>query len=114
MNDDKAIVPSSVVDDFWHLHILDTQKYYADCELFLGYFLHHFPYFGMRSEEDAQNLKTAWENTLAIYEEYFGAPNSTIWKGSNRCPNCGVRCRSKGVLAFDESRPTFKSLNISI
>ena len=40
------------VDMFWHYHILDTMKYAADCEAVFGYFLHHFPYVGMRGEED--------------------------------------------------------------
>lgn len=57
----KAIVPAKIIDDFWHLHILDTQKYAEDCQVIFGYFLHHFPYFGMRGEEDAKNLSNSWE-----------------------------------------------------
>ena len=33
----KSIVPSPLVDEFWHLHILDTQKY-AIVNLFLVIF----------------------------------------------------------------------------
>ena len=51
---EKAIVTSNVVDNFWHFHILDTQAYEEDCERTFGYFLHHYPYFGMRGEQDAQ------------------------------------------------------------
>lgn len=29
---EEAIVPSDVVDDFWHYHILDTHKYFDDCD----------------------------------------------------------------------------------
>ena len=36
---EKAVVPSKDIDIFWHTHILDTQKYMADCEiLFSRYF----------------------------------------------------------------------------
>lgn len=35
--------PSKDVDEVWHLHILDTQKYAADCSSIFGYFLHHIP-----------------------------------------------------------------------
>ena len=92
LNPDEAIVPASLVDDFWHLHILDTQKYASDCERFLGFFLHHFPYFGMRGEEDLQNLNKAWKNTLRLYELTFDTePNVEIWLESKRCPNCGRR-----------------------
>ena len=89
-NPDSAIVPSSFVDDFWHFHILDTQKYQEDCDQFFGYFLHHFPYFGMRGKEE--NLKSAWTESCAIYEGRFGDLPKDLWLVSKRCPNCGRRC----------------------
>src|SRR5262249_49602408 len=49
---DETIAPTKDVDKFWHGHILDTMKYAEDCERVFGYFLHHFPYFGMRGERD--------------------------------------------------------------
>ena len=60
---DEPLVPSTYVDDFWHLHILDTLKYEDDSNNYYGYFLHHFPYFGMRGE-DAENLRKSWLATL--------------------------------------------------
>ncbi len=119
-NPDVPVVPSSYVDDFWHLHILDTQKYMEDCEQFLGYMLHHFPYFGMRGEEDAHNLRVAWENTLALYESTFDASApSDLWPKSNRCPNCGRRCRKgdNGLIKqpfFDERRPRLADAGLSL
>lgn len=91
----KAIVPSRIVDTFWHAHILDTQAYAPDCERAFGGFLHHFPYFGMRGEEDAQALGTAYDETLALYELHFGPAPEDIWarSGAARCPNCGNRCK---------------------
>lgn len=89
---DEPIVPSTFIDDFWHLHILDTQKYEQDCSEFLGYFLHHFPYFGMRGEKDRENLDAAWVQTLQLYETTFGESASEVfWPKSRRCPNCGRR-----------------------
>jgi len=109
-DDTCSTVPSSVVDDLWHLHILDTQKYAEDCERFLGFFLHHFPYFGMRGEQDADDLHTAWQNTLERYESEFGAsPPKDLWPHSNRCPKCG---RRSGL--YSETRPTFSSLGLCI
>ena len=92
---DKPIVPSRLVDKFWHFHILDTQAYAEDCDRAFGYFLHHYPYFGMRGEEDAQALGLAYDDTLALYEVHFGTPAEDIWarEGAARCPNCGRRCR---------------------
>ena len=92
---EKAIVPSKIVDTFWHFHILDTQAYAPDCERTFGYFLHHFPYFGMRGDEDALALGAAYDETLDLYELHFGAPPEDLWArtGASRCPNCGNRCR---------------------
>jgi hypothetical protein len=108
LNPDDAIVPSSSVDDFWHLHILDTQKYADDCLKFLGFFLHHFPYFGMRGDQDLMNLEKAWLNTLALYENIFGqVPNYDVWLKSKRCPNCGRRI---GNSSQYEMRPRLASI----
>ncbi len=60
---EETIAPSKDVDKFWHGHILDTMKYAEDCQNVFGYFLHHFPYFGMRGEEDAANLAEAGRTT---------------------------------------------------
>ena len=94
-NPDLPVVPSNYVDDFWHLHILDTMKYEEDCNMFLGGFLHHFPYFGMRGPEDEKNLTQAWLNTRTLYETRFGSIPDRYWPLSNRCPNCGRRCNNR-------------------
>jgi hypothetical protein len=70
---DEVIAPSSDVDKFWHGHILDTMKYARDCDAVFGYFLHHYPYFGMRGEEDAANLARAAQNMRRLYQQEFGA-----------------------------------------
>lgn len=96
---EAAVVPSSIVDTFWHAHILDTQAYAEDCQTIFGTFLHHYPYFGMRGPEDAQALGDAYDHTLELYEQHFGTPPEAFWArtGAARCPNCGRRCR-KGDL----------------
>lgn len=95
MYQEKAIVPSKIVDIFWHGHILDTQAYEVDCNEVFGFFLHHYPYFGMRGEEDAQALGDAYDETLHLYEHHFGPPPEHLWArtGASRCPNCGRKCR---------------------
>jgi hypothetical protein len=110
MNDEhNSMVPSAAVDEFWHLHILDTQKYAQDCKRFLGFFLHHFPYFGMRGEEDDRSLQAAWLRTLECYESEFGERASPeLWAKSTRCPRCGRRA----PLA-NEARPSFRSMGLN-
>ena len=72
---EETIAPSKDVDKFWHGHILDTMKYAEDCQNVFGYFLHHFPYFGMRGEADAANLAEAGRTTKRLYEHEFGKTN---------------------------------------
>lgn len=69
---DQPFVPTDDIDEFWHTHILDTQKYTEDCQNVFGYFLHHFPYFGMRGEEDAANLRSLFEASCHAYEIEYG------------------------------------------
>jgi hypothetical protein len=70
---DEVIAPTTDVDKFWHGHILDTMKYARDCENVFGYFLHHYPYFGLRGEQDAANLQAAAERMRRLYQQEFGA-----------------------------------------
>jgi hypothetical protein len=58
--------------DFWHYHILDTMKYARDCERVFGYFLHHYPYVGMRGGDDAQFRLDSGERMRTLYETTFG------------------------------------------
>lgn len=89
---EKDIVPNKIVDEFWHRHILDTKKYAEDCELLFGYFLHHFPYFGMTDDQDKQCLINAFEETKELYklhfeEDYVGhAPKC-------KAPKCRTACK---------------------
>lgn len=57
---DAPLVPSKEVDEFWHMHILDTQRYSADCERIFGYMIHHDPYSGIDGAADeARHLALA-------------------------------------------------------
>jgi len=56
-------------DDFWHLHILDTRKYAADCKKVFGRFLEHRPLYGPPGPKE-RNLFT---RTQALYISEFGA-----------------------------------------
>lgn len=60
------------VDTFWHYHILDTMKYAEDCQAVFGYFLHHFPYVGMRGDADEASLARIGQRMKELYEAEFG------------------------------------------
>ncbi len=94
-----TLAPEQDVDRFWHLHILDTRKYAADCEHAFGHFVHHFPYLGLRGEDDALALQSAFDAMQALYAKEFGdrppaAQASPAWCGvdptGQRAAWCGV------------------------
>lgn len=68
----RSIVPSRIIDGFWHQHILDTKAYREDCQKVFGHFVDHFPYFGIHGEEDQLELMEAFEETKRIYQHRFG------------------------------------------
>jgi hypothetical protein len=41
---DRDLSPNATVDQVWHCHILDPEKYISDCIYLFGYILHHYPY----------------------------------------------------------------------
>lgn len=111
-NNGRKIVPNKEIDAFWHRHILDTMKYAEDCQKIFGYFLHHFPYFGMRGEEDAKNLQQAFQETRMLFEGEFGeklvGSNGDCDAEGCDAEQCGpAECHNRGV---DQTRPTFAQL----
>ena len=68
------IIPTQEVDEFWHTHILDTKKYAEDCEKFLGRFLHHFPYLGLRGIEDYNEWREKIIQTKNVSGDYSIRP----------------------------------------
>ena len=65
------VVPSIEVDEIWHHHILDTRKYFLDCESVYGEYMHHFPYFGMRGNDDFIDLQDSFSSTQDLYFKHF-------------------------------------------
>lgn len=91
----ETIAPTKDLDKFWHGHILDTMKYAEDCENVFGCFLHHFPYFGMRGEDDAANLRAAGKNMHSLYEREFG----------EALPSGAAFCSARPASAFCSAAP---------
>lgn len=118
---DRPIVPSKEVDDFWHQHILDTRNYARDCEAVFGYFLHHFPYFGLRGAKDEQELHEAFTQTLELTRVEYGETPLDSLAGLREerthaavCSDCRADCssepsNSKSAADFDR-RPRILSV----
>jgi hypothetical protein len=100
-----SVVPTRDIDLFWHQHILDTRAYSADCDRVFGYFLHHFPYLGMRGPDDAAELVNRFEETKVAYAHLFGedycaefedgGDASRGHKCSSKCHKCQSGCGMK-------------------
>jgi hypothetical protein len=69
---EEPVVPSEEVDEFWHMHILDTQRYGDDCERIFGRFMHHDPYIGIDGPEDEARLQEAADRSHALFMREFG------------------------------------------
>ena len=65
------LVPSQEIDQVWHYHILDTSKYVEDCQMLFGYMIHHFPYLGLRGEQDRCNQSKAYSLTQTLFSKHF-------------------------------------------
>lgn len=63
--------PSEDIDEFWHLHILDTQNYRRDCDAIFGEYLDHYPYFGIDEQSNFEDLESAFETMQALYAKEF-------------------------------------------
>ena len=104
---DRSIVPTQAIDSFWHYHILDTQKYAEDCQAVFGYFLHHFPYFGMRGDEDRQNLLDASKQTWDLFRMHFNEEPSILQGEAGKCESTctGKSCsHCKGTTCSGKSK----------
>lgn len=96
---DHAIVPNKIMDTMWHYHILDTRVYCEDSDTVFGGYFHHFPYFGMRGEQDERDLERAFARTKRLYREAFGERMDRTGAQScwHDCQNrCWHACKSGG------------------
>ena len=96
---DLMIVPSKLVDEVWHHHVLDTQKYYEDCMALHGRVVHHFPYLGSNGPEDALELDRLFQETNLKFVEEFGSSPESIGQSISCVPElldgasvCGGCC----------------------
>lgn len=95
-----VIVPTKRIDTFWHYHILDTKKYAEDTQSLFGFFLHHFPYFGMRGPDDKLALEKAFQESAAIYQTEFGTAYG------DKSTDCQPSCSDTGTCNAVSDEPS--------
>ncbi|MCM1958214.1 hypothetical protein NCZ17_02355 [Acinetobacter modestus] len=79
------LVPNEEIDEVWHMHILDTRQYMQDCDELFGEYIHHYPYFGMLSEEN----KSQWLETQSLSENVW---KQLFGKALYNSTNVGQKC----------------------
>lgn len=77
------IVPTVLVDEIWHKHILDTRAYHDDMVKIFGEYLHHFPFLGFGSEESKKLKEQAFLLSCKLYSDTFGEPFTSSAKKLN-------------------------------
>lgn len=101
---DVAMVPTEKLDYFWHQHMLDSKKYFEDCDAVFGQYLHHFPYFGMREEDGEDFIKAGNLSATTFEAEFPNVPSPYTWKNADNgesvllagcirvsCTNCRIK-----------------------
>jgi hypothetical protein len=85
---DIVLAPNKQLDDYWHFHILDTQKYMKDCDYVFGSYLHHYPYFGIGDAEAKKDLDVAFQLSRDLFMKHFG---HDLIGNANRCASTSCR-----------------------
>jgi hypothetical protein len=88
----RDIVPSRQIDETWRARILDTGRYAAGSQQALGYFLHHFPCFGLRGDADAAAWQAACARSRELFRAHFGI--SLPGEAGEACHNGGSDCNT--------------------
>jgi hypothetical protein len=104
----ENIVPPLPADDVWHLHILDTFAYAPEITLVFGFFLHHYPYVGLRGEQDVKLWNDLYARTQGHYLYHFDVDLSGVsaggtcsggGPGGGKCMNNPPGVSADGVAA---------------
>jgi hypothetical protein len=95
-NPGQTVVPwSHDLDDFWHQHILDTEKYAQDCNAIMGSFIHHNP----NLPEGSSPHTEAFAATRVMYKTAF---SDSLRKPKRTAVDIG--CGSQMQVVFCKSR----------
>lgn len=71
---DMVLVPAEEVDEFFHAHVLDTQRYRKETKQIFGRFLDHTPTYGL------VDLQASFDATNELYRKEFGEDCLLVFK----------------------------------
>lgn len=69
----NVLPPSADIDEFWHAHILETEKYERDCLAIFGKYFHHYPYLVFDKKMSRNNLNQHFDVTQQLHQQEFGS-----------------------------------------
>jgi len=81
---------SSVVDAFWHQHLMHTIDYVQFCERLAGRFLHHCPFEAHQADVEDEAIDESYLQTLSLYATHFGEPQADYWPARAGATQCYV------------------------
>ncbi len=87
---DKELVPTTAIDEMWHTHILDTQKYMNDCDKIFGAYFHHIPSYDVNGPEVSAPSQ-GFVETKSLFMAELGIDIS----GTSGTCGGNTSCRSK-------------------
>lgn len=122
---EQSLVPTRLVDEMWHTHILDTAKYAEDSQRLFGKFLHHWPYSGLLGADDLSLQIERRDTTSSLVKAEFGQhawvdlldpaakPNRPWMSASDAAcstvPNPPISCVCQPTSITDEANQVMSS-----
>jgi len=90
LHPDARLVPTELIDTFWHAHILDTRVYFFDCNTVFGHYLHHHPYLELSGDDSQNEMNSLFKMTEQLYRAHFGEEMCRAQSSAQ-----GARCQDK-------------------
>jgi len=99
---EATLTPAMDIDEVWHMHMLRPAAYQKDCYSLFGEILDHDGGFGKASDQQLQELETAFAKTSDLWEKEYGEPYARLAVLLN-----DVRGWAKGTLPTYQDRKVF-------
>ncbi|GBE95670.1 glycine-rich domain-containing protein [Nostoc cycadae] len=100
---EQELVPTIEIDNVWHVHILDTEKYRNDCQYLFGRFLDHYPYSGLKGQQDEKEHLNKFKLSQTLLQELFPSDDVTFSKIPAHSSSTSSASFSSVTLAYSSS-----------
>jgi hypothetical protein len=103
---EQELIPTREIDDVWHVHILDTEKYRNDCQYLFGHFLDHYPYSGLKGKQNEEEHLKKFEFSQNLFRKIFPSEDT-----NNDSKTSKTLAHSSSILSasFSSDKPAYSS-----